>query len=87
VHQLPEALGAGGGGTQSIVANPIQQIQEVKAALQGFAATLVGSGVATRGNVTRAVTETELKKQTGLLEDIKVEMETMNTRSGNVFKL
>ena len=54
--------------------------------IRGFAAALTGSAAGTRGNLIRPVTESELKKQTGLLEGIKEELETSNERSGNVFR-
>jgi len=79
--------GPGSPGVKNTLAAPTEAVEEIKATLRGIASALVGSGSGTRGNVTRAVTENELKKQTQLLEDIKVELSTQNTRGGYVFRL
>ena len=81
--------GAGMAGVPT-ASNPVmqqqQQMQEVRQALRGFAAALVGSGTGTRGNVTRAVTESELKKHTQILGDMLDELKLGNERSGLVFR-
>jgi TP901 family phage tail tape measure protein len=61
---------------------PAEEIQKIR---RGFAAALIGSAASTRGNVTRAVTEEELKKQSELLKQILEEQKLGNQRAGLVF--
>lgn len=74
------------GAAAALPGAPPPALQKMVTDLRGVASALVGSAASTRGNVTKAVTETELKKQTVLLEDINTELKLQNDRGGNVFR-
>ena len=66
--QTPGQPNASPQGSQQPVTPPsIAEVQQWR----GFVAALVGTAASTRGNTLRSVTETETKKQTNILEDIR----------------
>lgn len=75
-QQSPQGQAGGGGVGQiqgPLAPPPMAQVQQWR----GFVAALVGTAVGTRGNVLRNITETELQKQTSILEDIRNNTEGM----------